>query len=57
MGSTTSMSGWGVFLFLTGFTVLALTAIGGGMLTLIAGAALIVISALVFKAAREKEGA
>ena len=56
MGSTTSTSGWGVFLFLVGFTVLGLSAAGGGMLSLIAGAGLIVFSAFVFKAAREKEG-
>ncbi len=54
-GETTKLSGWGVGIFLLGFTVLAGAAIGGGALSLIGGAALLIVSALVFKAAREKE--
>lgn len=54
-GATSSLSGWGVLLFLLGFTVLGGAAIGGGVLSLIAGIVLMVISAFVFKAAREKE--
>lgn len=53
---TTKASGWGVFWFLLGFTVLGLSPIGGGSLALIGGSVLIVISAFVFKAAREQEG-
>ena len=53
---TTRTSGWGVFWFLLGFTVLGLSAIGGGFRTLIAGAVLLVFSAFVFKSAREQEG-
>ena len=55
-GGTTKLSGWAVFWFLTGFTILATAAIGGGILSLIAGAVVLVISAGLFKAARAKEG-
>ena len=54
-GGTTKLSGWGVFTFLVGFTILGTTAIGGGALSLIAGAIVIGISVVIFKAAREKE--
>ena len=54
---TTSASGWAVFLFILGFTVLGTAAIGGGILGLLAGAALIVVSGAAFKAARAKEEA
>ena len=56
MNGTTSTSGWAVFLFLLGFTILGTCAVGGGMLSLIAGTVLLVYSAIVFKSAREKEG-
>ena len=56
MSGTTSTSGWGVFWFLAGFTILGTSAVGGGSLSLIAGAAIIVYSAFVFRSAREKEG-
>ena len=54
-GGTTKLSGWAVFLFLLGFTTLGLTAIGGGALSLIAGSAILVLSAMLFKSARQKE--
>jgi hypothetical protein len=55
MGGTTSTSGWALFVFLIGFTVLGTAAIGGGVLSLIAGIALIVGSGFIFQAARKKE--
>ena len=55
-GGTTKWSGWGVFLFILGFTVFATSAIGGGALSVILGAAIILASVGAFKVAREKEG-
>ena len=55
-GGTTSLSGWGVFWFLLGFTILGTAAIGGGLLSLIGGIVTLAISVLTFKAARAKEG-
>jgi hypothetical protein len=55
MGGTTSTSGWALFVFLIGFTVLGTAAIGGGALSLIAGIALIIGSGFLFQAARKKE--
>ena len=55
-GGTTKLSGWAVFWFLLGFTVLGTVAIGGGLLSLIAGLGILTISVVTFKAAREKEG-
>ena len=55
-GGTTKTSGWAVFLFLAGFTILATLAIGGGALSLIGGVGTLGASAILFKAAREKEG-
>ena len=52
---TTSTSGWAILWFLLGFTVLGTAAIGGGVLSLLGGAALIVISAVLFQSARTKE--
>ena len=52
---TTATSGWAVLWFLLGFTVLGTAAIGGGVLSLLAGAALIVMSSVLFQAARAKE--
>ncbi len=54
-GGTTKLSGWAVFLFLLGFTILGTAAIGGGALSLIVGVATLIFSAVLFKAAREKE--
>ncbi len=52
---TTSTSGWALFWFLTGFTILGTTPIGGGVISFLAGAAIIVFSAVLFKQARLKE--
>ena len=54
---TTSTSGWAVFLFILGFTVLGTAAIGSGILGILGGAALIVGSGVMFKAARAREEA
>ena len=55
-GGTTKTSGWAVFWFLLGFTLLGTVAIGGGALSLIGGLVILGTSAVLFKAAREKEG-
>ena len=55
-GGTTKTSGWAVFWFLTGFTILGTAAIGGGVLSLIGTIVTLGLSAVLFKAAREKEG-
>lgn len=52
---TTSTSGWAVLWFLLGFTTIGTSAIGGGILSLLAGAAMIVMSSVLFNAARAKE--
>ena len=52
---TTSASGWAVLWFLLGFTVLGTAAIGGGILSLVGGVALLVMSSVFFQAARAKE--
>ena len=52
---TTSLSGWAVCWFLIGFTILGTAAIGGGVLSLIGGIAVIGLSCVIFKAARAKE--
>ena len=52
---TTSTSGWAVFWFLAGFTVLGTAAIGGGVLSAIGGAAVLGVSAYLFRQARIKE--
>ena len=54
-GGTTKTSGWAVFAFLLGFTILGTVAIGGGALSLIAGVITMGISVILFKSAREKE--
>lgn len=56
MGGTTSTSGWALFVFLIGFTVLGTAAIGGGALSLFAGIGIIVGSGFLFRKAREREG-
>ena len=52
---TTATSGWAVLWFLLGFTVLGTAATGGGVLSLLGGAALIGFSWVLFGAARAKE--
>ena len=54
---TTATSGWALFWFLLGFTVLGTAAIGGGILSVIAGVGIIAFSAALFKSARVKEEA
>ncbi len=56
MNGTTKASGWALFWFLLGFTILGTAAIGGGILSLIAGAAILVMSAVLFISARKVEG-
>ena len=57
MGGTTKESGWALFVFLLGFTILGTAAVGGGIISLIAGIAVIGISLGIFKTARLKEEA
>ena len=52
---TTATSGWALFWFLLGFTILGTAGAGGGILSVLAGAAVIVLSSVLFKAARAKE--
>ena len=52
---TTATSGWAVLWFLLGFTILGTAGIGGGILSILAGAAIIGFSAVLFRAARAKE--
>ena len=55
MGGTTSRSGWALFWFLTGFVILGTAAVGGGILSLLGGSAVIIYSGFLFKTARTKE--
>lgn len=55
MGGTTKESGWALFWFLLGFTILGTAAAGTGTLGLIAGLVVIAISFVMFKAVRAKE--
>ena len=55
MNGTTKASGWALFWFLLGFTILGIAAAGGGAITLIAGAAVLLMSAGLFKTARKAE--
>ena len=52
---TTSTSGWALLWFLLGFTTLGTAGIGGGILSVLGGTALIGISCLLFTSARAKE--
>lgn len=52
---TTALSGWAVFIFLLGFTILGTAGTGAGALGLLTGAAVIAVSAVMFKSARAKE--
>ena len=55
MGGTTTTSGWALFWFLLGYTVIGTSAIGGGIFSFLGGAAMIIYSGILFKAARAKE--
>ena len=55
MVSTTKTSGWALFWFLLGFTILGTAAAGGGILSLIGAGIAIVVSVILFQAARKKE--
>lgn len=52
---TTKQSGWAVFMFLTGFTLVFTPTVGGGIIGFLAGAGLIGYSLVLFKAVRPKE--
>ena len=52
---TTKESGWALFWFLLGFTVLGTAAVGTGIAGLIAGIVLIGLSFMQFKAIRATE--
>ena len=52
---TTATSGWALLWFLLGFTVLGTAGIGGGILSLIGGGAIIGWASVLFRAARAKE--
>lgn len=56
MGGTTKGSGWALFWFLLGFTVLGTAGVGGGLLSVVAGFVVIGMSLLMFKAVRAEEG-
>ena len=57
MGGTTKESGWALFWFLLGFTILGTGGAGGGVLSLIVGIVVIGMSFGMFKATRVKEEA
>ena len=52
---TTATSGWALFWFLLGFTIIGAAGAGGGALSLLGGAGIMVYSGVLFKAARAKE--
>lgn len=54
---TTATSGWAMLWFLLGFIALGTAGIGGGVLSVLGGTALIVFSGVLFKTARAKEEA
>ena len=55
MNGTTKTSGWALFWFLSGFTILGTAVVGGGAISLIVGAAVLLMSAGLFRAARKVE--
>ncbi len=57
MGGTTKESGWALFWFLLGFTVFGTAAAGGGLISFVAGLAIMAMSFALFKAVRAKEEA
>lgn len=52
---TTKTSGWALFWFLLGFTLIWTPTVGGGVVGFVAGAAMLGYSAVLFKSARAKE--
>jgi len=52
---TTATSGWALFWFLLGFTVVGTAGAGGGFVSVLAGAAMIGLSCVLFRSARPKE--
>jgi hypothetical protein len=52
---TTRTSGWAVFWFLLGFTLIVTPTVGGGILGFAAGAASLAYSVVLFQAAKKKE--
>ena len=54
---TTKYSGIALALFLLAFTIIGTAAIGGGLISILSGSALAVVSAVIFKSARVKEEA
>ncbi len=57
MGGTTKYSGIALALFLLAFTIIGTAAVGGGLISILAGSAIAIVSAMVFKSARVKEAA
>ena len=57
MGGTTKESGWALFWFLLGFTILGTGFAGTGMIGFLAGIAVMGMSFAMFKAVRVKEEA
>jgi len=54
---TTATSGWALFWFLLGFTMLGTSQVGGGWLSVLGGLAMIGLSCVVFQSARTREDA
>lgn len=52
---TTATSGWALLWFLLGFTMIGTAGAGGGLISILGGAAIIVMSGFLFQAARAKE--
>ena len=53
---TTRTSGLALFWFLLGFTILFTAKVGGGMISLLVGSAVIAFSGILFRVARREEG-
>ncbi len=54
---TTSTSGWALFWFLLGFTILGTSAVGGGVFSVVGSLAVLGLSCVLFQSARAKEDA
>ena len=54
---TTATSGWALFWFLLGFTVLGTAGIGVGAFSVVGGIGFLIISGLLFRSARATEEA
>lgn len=52
---TTRTSGWALFWFLLGFIMVGTAAVGSGIPGLLAGIAVLAVSAVLFQAAKTKE--